>query len=74
MKATKTTTTKTVQAVETNSNIKRCAVKAYHSVITAAAHSYELTDGLVGKTPAMWAKATAEAQSDMDAIFAELGL
>ena len=48
MKATKTTTTKTVQAVETNSNIKRCAVKAYHSVITAAAHSYELTDGLVG--------------------------
>ena len=56
------------------SNIKKYAVKGYHSVITAAAHSYELADGLVGKTPAMWNKAAAEAQADMDAIFAELGI
>ena len=68
MNATENTTT------NSNSNIKRCAVKAYHSVTEAAAHSYVLADRLVGATPAMWAKATAEAQSDMDAIFAELGV
>ena len=69
-----TKTTKTVATSTETSNIKKYAVKGYHSVIEATAHSYKLADNLVGATPTMWNKACAQAQADMDSIFAELGI
>ena len=68
MNTTNTTTTKTSHGV------KGLVTKGYVKTVNCAAHTVTLVDGLVDKTPTMWAKASEKASKDMDALFAELGI
>ena len=68
MNTTNNTTTKT------SHGLKGFVTKGYVKTVNVAAHTVTLIDGLADKTPAMWAKASGKAASDMDALFAELGI
>ena len=63
-----------LNATKTSHGVKGLVTKGYVKGVNAAAHTVTLVDGLIDKTPAMWAKASEKAASDMDALFAELGI
>ena len=65
---TNTNTTKT------NAPIKALAVKGYVKGMTLVNHTYETACRLAEATPAIWDKASEEANAELDQIFAELGL
>ena len=67
-------TTKTTKTTKTSHGVKGLAVKGYVKGMTLANHTYETACRLVDATPAIWDKASQEANTELDAIFAELGL
>ena len=54
--------------------VKTVAIKAYVKGCEAASHAAQTVERLYDATPAIWAKASEEANAEIDAIFAELGL
>ena len=54
--------------------IKTVAIKSYAKGVECAAHTAETVSRLYDVTPAIWDKATKEANTEIDQIFADLGL
>lgn len=56
------------------SMVKTLVVKGYANTVECAAHTINTIDRLVWVTPAIWTKASQEADAQMDNILRELGL
>ena len=64
----------TTKTTKTNTTVKTLAVKGYVKGMTLVNHTYETACRLADATPAIWDKASEEANAELDQIFAELGL
>ena len=70
-------TTKTTKTNATKANvgfIKSVSTKAYVATVSAAADTAVVVEALYAVTPKVWDNARAQAASEMDALFAELGI
>ena len=59
---------------KTSHGVKNLVVKAYVKGTNVVNPTYETACRLVEATPAIWDKASQEANAELDQIFADLGL
>ena len=66
--------TNTTTTTDLSKTLKSVAAKGYASVVNVTAHTTTFADRMLRATPDLWTNASSKADSEMDAIFAELGL
>ena len=64
----------TTNTTKTSHGVKGLVVKTYVKGTNVVNHTYETACRLIDATPAIWDKASQEANAELDAIFADLGL